>query len=315
MARKLRVQYAGAIYHVINRGDRQEFIFTGDSDRHCFLKTLSQACQKTAWQVHAYCLMPNHFHLVLETPQPNLVPGMKWLLGTYTSRFNHRHHQCGHLFSGRYKARPVDGSGNGYLKTVCDYVHLNPVRAGLLQPGQPLQEFPWSSYRLYLEPALRPPWLRAERLLGEWRIPKDSPAGRRVFAQGMEARRLENAEFAGMEHGWCVGDDEFRRELLAQISKPPSVLHYGEAVQEAAQERAERLLAEEMARMRWSEIDLPGRRKGDPGKVRLALHLRANTTMPLAWIADRLKMGTRGYLTWLLQQQTSHDTATKEKLI
>jgi REP element-mobilizing transposase RayT len=91
MARKLRVEYAGAIYHVMNRGDRRELIFMDDVDRQRFIDTLGEACAKTGWQVHAYVLMPNHFHVVVETPQPNLVAGMKWLLGTYTSRFNRRH--------------------------------------------------------------------------------------------------------------------------------------------------------------------------------------------------------------------------------
>lgn len=114
MARKLRIQYPDAIYHAMNRGDRREVIFQDDQDRRHFLDTLDQACEKTGWQVHAYCLMPNHFHLVLETPEPNLVIGMKWLLGTYTGRYNRRHKEFGHLFSGRYKALPVDGSGDGY---------------------------------------------------------------------------------------------------------------------------------------------------------------------------------------------------------
>ncbi len=107
MARKLRIRYSGAMYHVMNRGDRREAIFDDDPDRHRFLSTLGETCAKTDWQVHAFCLMPNHFHLVLETPQPNLVAGMKWFLGTYTSRHNRRHKEFGHLFSGRYKALPV----------------------------------------------------------------------------------------------------------------------------------------------------------------------------------------------------------------
>ena len=138
MPRALRVEYAGAIYHVMNRGNQRQNIFRDEADRRRFLATLAEACGKTGWQIHAYCLMRNHFHLVLETPSANLVGGMKWLLGIYTKRFNIRHKTCGHLFAGRYKALAVDGSGNGYLRTVCDYVHLNPVRAKLLKRDAPL---------------------------------------------------------------------------------------------------------------------------------------------------------------------------------
>jgi putative transposase len=101
MPRQLRLEYAGAIYHVMNRGDRREVIVRDRRDRERFLSTLGEACAKTGWQVHAFCLMSNHFHLVVETPQPNLVNGMSWLLGTYSSRFNRRHKLVGHLFSGR----------------------------------------------------------------------------------------------------------------------------------------------------------------------------------------------------------------------
>ena len=190
MARKLRVEYPGAIYHVMNRGDRREAIFKDDKDRQMFMSTLAEACGKTGWQVHALCLMGNHFHLVVETPQGNLVAGMKWFLGTYTGRFNRRHKLFGHLFSGRYKALIVDGSGHGYLKTVCEYVHLNPARAKLLRPEQPLRAYRWSSWPEYLKkPRQRPGWLRVDRLLGEMRIPKDSPAGRRELERLVEARR------------------------------------------------------------------------------------------------------------------------------
>jgi REP element-mobilizing transposase RayT len=104
----------------MNRGDRREDIFEDDDDRRRFLETLGQTCEKTGWQAHAYCLMSNHFHLVVETPQPNLVSGMKWLLGTYTSRFNRRHKEFGHVFPGRYKSLIVDGSGNGNPASHCD---------------------------------------------------------------------------------------------------------------------------------------------------------------------------------------------------
>jgi len=94
--------------------------------------------------------MSNHFHLVIETPRANLVAGMKWLLGSYTMRFNRRHRLSGHLFAGRYKSLLIDGSDPAYLRTVCDYVHLNPVRAGLIGKAKSLENYVWSSYRSYL---------------------------------------------------------------------------------------------------------------------------------------------------------------------
>ena len=174
----------------MNRGDRREAIFLDNADRRRFVESLDECCERTGWQVHAYVLMPNHFHLVVETPQPNLVAGMKWFLGTYTARFNRRHKLFGHLFSGRYKSLVVDGSGDGYLKTVCDYVHLNPVRAKLVKPKEALRKYEWSSWPAYLlAPSKRPPWLRVDRLLGEYGIPRDSAAGRKHLEQSMERRR------------------------------------------------------------------------------------------------------------------------------
>jgi len=133
MSRKFRSQYAGAIYHVMSLGNGKAAVFHNEVDRRSFVQTLAVASAKTDWQVHDYCFMKTHFHLVVEPPRANLVPGMKWLLSTYTIGFNRRHKVFGHLFSGRYQALPVDGSGSGYLRTACDYVHLNPVRAKLRQ--------------------------------------------------------------------------------------------------------------------------------------------------------------------------------------
>ena len=219
MPRKLRVEYAGAIYHVMNRGDQREPIFKDDVDYQCFLTTLGEACAKTGWQVHALCLMHNHFHLVVETPEANLVAGMRWFLSTYTARFNRRHKFFGHLFSGRYKALIVEGSGNGYLRTVCDYVHLNPVRAKLLRCEQKLRDYVWSSWPDYLKPPeQRPRWLRVDRLLGELRIPKDSVAGREELENYLEVRRAQedDGEWKRIRRGWCLGNETFRQELLAQ---------------------------------------------------------------------------------------------------
>jgi putative transposase len=301
MARKLRVQYPGAIYHVMNRGDRRESIHEDGEDRSLFLETLGEACQKTDWQVHAWCLMSNHFHLVIETPRPNLVSGMQWLLGVYTNRFNRRHKEFGHLFSGRYKALLVEGSGNGYLKSVCDYVHLNPVRANLILPDQPLQDYPWSSYPVYLaEPEQRPPWLRVDRLLGEWRIPKYSVAGRQQFAVYMEARRTEKDDFKSLRSDWCHGSEQYRLELLAQVNELASSKHAGLEIDQAADAKAERILEEELKRLGWGALELGGHSKGHPHKVRIATRLRQETTMKMQWIADRLQMGAPTHVAHLL---------------
>ena len=281
MARKLRLQYPGAIYHVMSRGDRREAIFTDDRDRQIFLDTLGEACQKTAWQVHAWCQMRNHFHLVVETPQANLVAGMRWFLGVYTSRFNHRQSEFGHLFSGRYKALLVDGRGKGYLKAVCDYVHLNPVRAKLLAAEAALRAYRWSSFPFYLkEPPGRPPWLRVDRVLGEWGIPKDSAAGRRELELRLEARRLAEArpDYDPYKGGWCVGSEAFREELLAQVREAARPEHRGPEVRESAAAKAEGLLREELQRLGWSADHLAARRKGDPQKLRIAQRLRREST-------------------------------------
>ena len=309
MPRKLRIQYPGAIYHVMNRGDRREDIFQDDEDRKRFLTTLGEACQKTEWQVQAYCLMRNHFHLVIETPQPNLVAGMKWLLGVYTKRFNIRHKFCGHVFAGRYKALVVDGSGNGYLKTVCDYVHLNPVRAKLLRAGAALETFRWSSYGEYLKLAgKRPSWLRVDRLLGEHGVPKDSAAGREEFARQMERRRAEEegADYRLIRRGWCLGSEEFRKELLAGAVERVGASHYGSERHETGEQKAERIVMEEMKRLGWEKGDLQRRRKGDRGKVTTARRLRRETTMSLKWIAQRLQMGSWTYVSNLLSERSQH---------
>jgi REP-associated tyrosine transposase len=296
-------KYPGAIYHVMSRGDHREDIFSDAQDRQLFLATLDEACAKTDWQVHAFCLMSTHFHLVVETPKGNLVEGMKWLLGTYTGRYNRRHKLFGHLFSGRYKALFVDGSGTGYLKTVCDYVHLNPARAKLLPRKQKLSSFRWSSYPEYLRGrSERRRCLRVDRLLGEHGIGRDSPAGRKEFERQMELRRAseDGQEFEALERGWCVGSEAFRQELLEQMSQEAGPEHHGPEIRELGEQKANRIIQAEMARLGWSQAELGRRRKGDPQKVRIAMRLRRETTMTLGWVARRLAMGTPAHLAHLL---------------
>jgi REP element-mobilizing transposase RayT len=298
MARKPRVEYPGAIYHVMNRGDHSEIVFRDHHDPELFLGTLAEACAKTDWQVHSFCLMSNHFHLVIETPRASLVDGMKWLMSTYTARFNRKHKLFGHLFSGRYKALPVDGSTTGYLKSACDYVHLNPACANLITPQQPLQDYPWSSYPLYLKPpAHRPSWLRTDRLFGEWGIPMDRPAGREQFARAFEARRQADRTNAVEDlppSGWCIGTEQFRQELLQQMTRMPERQYGGPEWQETAEKKALRILAEQLQQRGWDSDELKIRRKGDPEKIKIARLLRTQTTMTLPWIADHLNMGAAG---------------------
>jgi REP element-mobilizing transposase RayT len=303
VARKLRVEYLGAIYHVMSRGDRREAIFRDDGDRQRFVETLGEACMRSGWQVHAYCLMPNHFHLVVEIPEPTLVAGMKWFLGTYTGRFNRRHKLVGHLFSGRYKSLIVDGSGSGYLRTVCEYVHLNPARARLLKPEQALREYRWSSWPEYLHARRkRPAWLRVDRVLGEMGIPKDSAAGRRKLERVMEARRggEEGAAYKSIRRGWFYGEKAFKKELLGQMSERLGPEHYGEERQESQAEKAGQVVAEELRRRRWTEAVLGQRKKGDVEKIRIAVRLREETLVTVAWIAERLQMGSVANVNTLL---------------
>jgi putative transposase len=250
MPRTLRVEYPGAMYHVMSRGNRRQDIYLDDVYCHDFLKTLAEACQKTDWQVHAYCLMSSHYHLVIETPNANLVSGMAWLQSTYTIRLNHRHKLIGHVLSGRYKAQLVEGSGKGYLRTACDYVHLNPVRAGLLKSEERLLAYPWSSLGYYLAAREhRPVWMRVDRLLGEHGLQGDSPFARQEFERRMEARRLEPGDEEGLKalrRGWCIGGEDFRLEMVERMEGKLGEHHSGELRRESAEARAERIIREEL---------------------------------------------------------------------
>lgn len=286
----------------MSRGDRREDIFRDDLDRESFIETLGDACVKTGWLVHAFVLMPNHFHLVVETPQPNLVAGMKWFLGTYTARFNRRHKLTGHVFAGRYKSLLVGGEG-GYLRTVCDYVHLNPVRARLLTPEQSVASYRWSSLPwMVREPEDRPAWLRVERLFGECGIGRDNAAGWAEYEQRLEVRRAGDSgeDYKAVRSGWCFGGDEFKQELLAKVEGGAGQHHFGKELVEAAEAKATRIVDEELRRAVWAEAELERRRKGDPVKLQIARRLRAETTMTMQWIAARLRMGTKSHLSHLL---------------
>lgn len=161
MSRPLRIEFEGAFYHITGRGNARQSIYADDEDRHVFLDVLSRTIARTSWKCHAYCLMTNHYHLVLETPIANLSSGMRELNGNYTQVFNRRHDRVGHLFEGRFKSILVEREP--YLREVIRYVVLNPVRAGMVER---VEDWPWSSFNATAGFAGCPDWLETAWILG-----------------------------------------------------------------------------------------------------------------------------------------------------
>ena len=163
MAQPIRLDFAGALYHVTSRGDRREDIFETNVDRQSFLQVLADVCERYNWLCHAYCLMSNHYHLLIETPDANLSQGMRQLNGVYTQRFNHSNNQVGHVFQGRYKGILVEKQS--YLLEVARYIVLNPVRVGMVRAAK---DWPWSSYRATAGQVGVPDWLHVDWLLASF---------------------------------------------------------------------------------------------------------------------------------------------------
>jgi len=304
MARPLRIEYAGAVYHVMARGNQGQAIFRDDGDRRRFLATLGEACGKTGWRIHAYVLMGNHYHLLVETPEGNLVAGMKWLQGTYTQRFNGRHEVAGHLFQGRYKAVVVDGSAPGYFEVVGTYIHLNPARAGLIRPGrEPLRRYRWSSYAEYLRRAGQgPEWLCRERVLAALKL---KPGESKRYEAYVESRVWELADPAThaewevkwreLRRGWYLGDESFLDQLKARLGKLVAgkrrESHAGGARRTHDESTARALLVKGLKALGLSAGEAVGLPKGAAEKTALAWWLRERTTVSLRWVSEELAMG------------------------
>ena len=196
MPRQVRIEFPGAIYHVMARGDRSESIVRDDEDRRTFFANTRRRCERAGFRVHAYVLMTNHYHLLLETKEPNLSRGMAWLQNAFTRRINTRHRLWGHVFGGRYKAILVE-PGNCFW-ALLDYIHLNPVRAGLVKSRDGLDFYPWSSLRHYIAvPKMRPGWQETEMAFTVTGC-KDTPTGRRKLSGNAGvAGRLEGSQPCG----------------------------------------------------------------------------------------------------------------------
>ncbi|MBI3344623.1 MAG: transposase [Gammaproteobacteria bacterium] len=210
MSRPLRLEFPDALYHVTARGDRQEDIFEDDQDRELFLATLGQVISRFNWICHAWCLMDNHYHLLIQTPDGNLSKGMRQLNGVYTQASNRRHRRVGHLFQGRFKAILVDS--DAYLLELSRYVVLNPIRAGMVKkPGA----WRWSSYRasVGLEPAA--PWLAVDGLLAQFAKRRSLARERYVqfVAEGIKAA----SPWANLKGQVYLGDEQFVQRVQAHL--------------------------------------------------------------------------------------------------
>lgn len=210
MARPLRVQFNGALYHVTSRGNAREDIFDDDADRHAFLGCLGKVVTRFHWFCHAYCLMNNHYHLVLETPDANLSKGMRQLNGIYTQRSNRRHRTVGHLFQGRYKAILIQKES--HLLEVCRYVVLNPVRAKAVER---VEQWKWSSYRATAGLAKSPPWLAVDWVLRQFgqRRPQATSHYRRFVGEGMGRPSI----WAGVHAQVLLGEEDFVEKLKGYV--------------------------------------------------------------------------------------------------
>ncbi len=210
MTRPLRIEYEGAVYHVTSRGNGRQSIFLVDSDREAFLEALSDAVRRFGWICHAYCLMTNHYHLLLETPEANLSRGMRHLNGVYTQAFNRRHARSGHVLQGRFKAILVEKES--HLLELARYVVLNPVRAKTVRSAK---DWPWSSYRATAGMAEAPEFLTADWILAQFHRSRARAAN--LYREFVKQGRDVDA-WTELRGGILLGTDEFVAKVKPLLS-------------------------------------------------------------------------------------------------
>jgi putative transposase len=312
----------------MNRGDRGGAVFRDKLDYEIFLTKLGETCGRTGWRIHSYVLMPNHFHWLVETPEANLVGGMKWFLGAYSQGFNARHGQRGHVFQGRYKALPVEADAGAYFETVSTYIHLNPARARLLEGEDPdLADYMWSSYPWYLKgKPERPVWLEVKRLLGNLRL-TDNGKGREGYEEYMRnrirelhtrsGRRMYREAWKPIRYGWCLGGEGFQEKILAGIGKrmegKKRASYGGEESRRHDEREAEALVKRGMKALGLKEEDLSCLNKGALVKCALAWHIHRRVLAGHGWISSRLQMGCQSNLTVYINRiQRATDSDARE---
>ncbi|MDO9124413.1 MAG: transposase [Deltaproteobacteria bacterium] len=216
MARPLRIEFPGAIYHVTSRGNAKQAIFIDDEDRGRFFDALSIVLDRFQWLCHAYCLMKNHYHLLIETPNSNLSRGMRELNGVYTQGFNQRHRRTGHLFQGRYKAIIVEK--DSHLLSLCRYVVLNPVRIGLIKRPE---QWKWSSYGATIGLVKKPSFLTDDWILSQFDARKGIAAEkyRRFVMEGVE----KESPWETLRGQIFFGTDEFIQQLSGLLDEKGNI--------------------------------------------------------------------------------------------
>jgi REP element-mobilizing transposase RayT len=222
MARPLRVEFPGALYHVTARGNERRAVFRDDEDRHTFLATLEEASREYGLRLHAFCLMPNRYHLLVETPRANLSRAIGWLQATYSIRFNRRHRRSGHLFQGRFKAHVVDAEDYA-RQLVCD-VHLNPVRPrdkNAIVPADRravLAQWRWSSHLAYLGRAPAPAWLCMDWLAFFGRTRQQARRNYEKLIDDAFGRRVENP-WEELRGGLALGNAALQKRVESLLRK------------------------------------------------------------------------------------------------
>lgn len=210
MSRPLRIEFAGALYHVTTRGNGKKVIYRDDQDRKGYLAVLSEVCQRYNWDVHAYCLMDNHYHLLIETPDSNLSQGMRQLNGVYTQRYNQHHKRVGHVFQGRYKAIIVQK--DAYLLELSRYIVLNPVRARMVRAAK---DWPWSSYRATCGTVDSPDWLNTDWLLSSFAKTKKTAIER--YRQFVAEGKNQPSPWDYLKNQIFLGDEQFVDDMQSRL--------------------------------------------------------------------------------------------------
>ncbi len=295
MARLPRIQFSGALYHVFNQGNFQQELFPTPTEAASFISCLAATCDKTGWIVHAYGLLRNRYHLVIETPSENLIEGVHWLQGTYANRLNRSRSQNGHLFQGRYKAILVE-SGHT-LTDLVSYVHLIPVLEKLITIEQ-LPQFRWSSFRSFYSGDY-PSFLSCSKWLKTFNFAENQEAWEAYFQQLKSLSSNNNIQeekrFPSMSSGWAIGSADFKSSMIQKLGK----------LQETKSWNANN--RHELSELHWSKCLEEGRthlkkttetslsdKKSAFWKLMIATWMRQQTSVPNKWLAHNLRMGTSG---------------------